>query len=124
MAGKTQRESKVATVPTPWEQFAAVSRDALLPAGKRTAKSVRKRGSPAGRSGAAVIGTQNLAQATAQALRLGRKQAEWIVAQRKEPRERRAKANNLHLSSCSRYAAAFHGRRDGDGAHACGTARG
>jgi hypothetical protein len=89
MASKSQRKSKAGAVPTPWEEFAAVSRDALLPPGKRVAKSVRKRG---GHGRAAARGTQSLAQATAQALRLGRKQAEWVVAQRQEPRERRAKA--------------------------------
>src|SRR5437870_9551180 len=36
----------------------------------------------------------------------------------------RASVNTLHLISWPRYAHAFHGRRTGDGTHACGSARG
>ena len=71
-----------------WQQFAAMSREALSPAGKRAAKSLRKKGKrPAAPKGAATI-----AQATSQAMRLGRKQAEFIVAKRKPKLTRRAEA--------------------------------
>ncbi len=84
----SKRKSVVRPAATPWEEFAAVSRAALTPAGKRVAKSRHRRGAP----GAAVKGTQSLVQATAQALRLGRAQADWIVTRRKEQAARRAQA--------------------------------
>lgn len=88
MVSKKQRKSKAGVAPTAWEQFAAVSRSALAPAGLRSAKSVRKRSRRGVRT---VKGTESPKQATEQALRLGRRQAEWIVARRKESRARRAK---------------------------------
>ncbi len=88
MATKKQRKAKAGIAPTAWEQFAAVSRGALAPAGPRSAKSMRKRS----RRGVRIVkGTESPKQATEQALRLGRRQAEWIVAKRKESRARRAK---------------------------------
>jgi len=92
MASNAKRKSKAGATSTPWEEFAAISRDALLPTGKRVARSARKRGGRNAHGGAAVTGTRSLAQATAQALRLGRTQAEWIVARREEAHERRARA--------------------------------
>ena len=65
-----------------------MSRDALRPAGKRAAKSLRKRG----KVGAAPEGTKNVQQATSQALRLGRIQAAWIVDQRKTKLAQRSRA--------------------------------
>ncbi len=88
MATKKQRKAKAGIAPTAWEQFAAVSRGALAPAGPRSAKSMRKRSRRGART---VKGTESPRQATEQALRLGRRQAEWIVAKRKESRARRAK---------------------------------
>ena len=93
MATKKRRATKKRKAtsgagPTAWEQFAAVSRGALSSAGRPKAKSARKRGGTRGR---AVAGTQSLTQATALALRLGRKQAEWVVAQHKTSQQRRAK---------------------------------
>src|SRR5690242_16634076 len=69
-----------------WQAFAQMSRDALRPAGKRAAKSLRKRGEPA-----APQGTKSIEQATSQALRLGRTQAAWIVEQRKDKLAQRAR---------------------------------
>ncbi len=84
MATKKRRKATTGAAPTAWEQFAAVSRGALSSAGGPTAKSARKRSR-------AVAGTQSPAQATALALRLGRKQAEWVVAQHRASQQRRAK---------------------------------
>jgi len=64
-----------------------MSREALKPAGKRAAKSLRKRGKHA-----APKGTTSIEQATSQALRLGRKQAAWVVDKRKTKLVERAKA--------------------------------
>lgn len=88
MASKKQRKAKAGIAPTAWEQFAAISRGALAPAGPRSAKLVRKRSRRGART---VKGTESPKQATEQALRLGKRQAEWIVAKRKESRARRAK---------------------------------
>ena len=88
MATKKRRKGATGAAPTAWEQFAAVSRGALSSAGAPTAKSARKRGRARSRI---VAGTQSPAQATALALRLGRKQAEWVVAQHKTSQQRRAK---------------------------------
>src|SRR5437660_471939 len=65
-----------------------MSREALRPAGKRAAKSLRKRD----KRPAAPKGTTSVEQATSQALRLGRKQAAWIVEQRKGKLAQRARA--------------------------------
>ncbi|MEO8507772.1 MAG: hypothetical protein ABI593_09095 [Betaproteobacteria bacterium] len=88
MASNSKRKPAAGPAATPWEEFAAVSRAALTPPGKRVAKSRRKRGTP----GAAVKGTQSLAQATTQALRLGRAQADWVVTRRQEQAAGRARA--------------------------------
>lgn len=88
MASNRKRKAQARPAATPWEEFAAVSRAVLAPPGTRAAKSRRKRGT----TGAAVKGTQSLTQATAQALRLGRVQADWVVAHRKEQGARRAQA--------------------------------
>jgi hypothetical protein len=88
MATKRQRKAKSGVAPTAWEQFAAISRSALSSAGRPSAKLARKRGGPRGRT---VAGTRSPTLATAQALRLGRKQAEWVVAQHMESQQRRAK---------------------------------
>ncbi|CAG1006867.1 hypothetical protein BURK1_03340 [Burkholderiales bacterium] len=91
MAG-TKRRTRAASAPSAWEQFASMSRNAVKAAGRRPAKSVRRRPAKGARKRAAVRGTQSLDQAIAQALKLGRAQAEWTVAQRAERRARRAKA--------------------------------
>ena len=88
MATRRRRKTKSDATPSAWEQFAAVSRSALAPAGRSTAKSASARKRARGR---VVAGTQSPAQATALALRLGRKQAEWVVAQHKASQQRRAK---------------------------------
>jgi lysophospholipase L1-like esterase len=88
MASKKQRKTKSGVAPTAWEQFAAVSRGALSSV-RPSAKSARKK--RGGSRGRVVTGTQSPTQATAQALRLGRKQAEWVVAQHREAQQRRAK---------------------------------
>jgi hypothetical protein len=89
MATSKSRKAKAAIEPTAWEQFAAVSRAAVVPAGRPAATSGRARlGKPRQRG---VAGTQSAAQATALALRLGRKQAEWVVARHGELQQRRAK---------------------------------
>ena len=89
MAAKKQRRTKATVEPTAWEEFAAVSRRAISSAVKPSAKLSKKR---RGRRAPKVAGTQNVAQATTQALRLGRKQAEWVVARHREAQQRRAKA--------------------------------
>ena len=86
MATKKRRKATSGAAPSAWEQFAAVSRAALSSAGAPKAKSARNR-----KRSRAVAGTQGPAQATALALRLGRKQAEWVVARHKASQERRAK---------------------------------
>lgn len=86
MVAKKQRKAKATLAPTAWEQFAAVSRRAVSSSGQ-SSKSGRKRGQRRRK----VAGTQNIAQATTQALRLGRTQAEWVVARHLEAQQRRAK---------------------------------
>jgi hypothetical protein len=88
MVSTRKRKAKSGVAPSAWAEFAAVSRRALASAGRPKAKSVRK---AKGRRSRAVGGTQNLAQATAQALRLGRTQAQWVVARHKASQQRRAK---------------------------------
>ncbi|MCC7328376.1 MAG: hypothetical protein IT521_16385 [Burkholderiales bacterium] len=88
MAGKSRRKPGTGNAVTAWARFAAVSR-AMQPTGKARAKSSPGRG---GASVAAPKGTQSLAQATAQAQRLGRAQAQWVVEQRRQARARRARA--------------------------------
>jgi len=89
MATKKGRKAKKRVEPTAWEQFAAVSRGAVSSRGRPSAKAVRaKRGTPRKRG---VAGTQSATQATAQALHLGRKQAEWVIARHNGLLQRRAK---------------------------------
>jgi hypothetical protein len=99
MARKKQRNAKTGVALSPSEQFAAVSRAALSPAGGRSAKSAGKGKRRGARS---VKGTQSVPQATAQALRLGRKQAEWVVARRTESGKRRAKVVAAKMTPRSR----------------------
>ena len=85
---RKQRKGKPGVSRSAWQEFAAVSRSALLPAGRPAAKSVRK---TSRRGSGSAKGTQSPAQATAQALRLGRKQAEWVVARHQAAQQRRAR---------------------------------
>jgi len=89
MATKKRRKAKAAIEPTAWEQFAAVSRGALSFGERLAAKAARVRARKPRKRG--VAGTQSATQATAQALRLGRRQAEWVVARHNELQQRRAK---------------------------------
>ena len=89
MATRKKRKAQAAIEPTAWEQFAAVSRAAVSSGGRPSAMAARaKLRKPRARG---VAGTQSAIQATAQALRLGRKQAEWVVARHGELQQRRAK---------------------------------
>ena len=91
MATRRKRKNPAVTEDVGWHAFAAMSREALTAqagTGKRTAKSRRSRGKRPG----APRGTTSVAQATAQALRLGRKQAEWVVEQRKPKLAQRGRA--------------------------------
>jgi len=88
VAKRRKATKQAATPQIGWEAFAAMSREALRPAGKRAAKSLRKRD----KRPAAPKGTTSVEQATSQALRLGRKQAAWIVEQRKGKLAQRARA--------------------------------
>jgi len=91
MALRSRRTPRRRAPQSGWEQFAAMSQAALQPpksAAGSAAKRVKKRGS--GREAPAAKGTRSPSQATAQALRLGRRQAEWVVEQRAPVRARRA----------------------------------
>ena len=89
MVTRKRRKSKSRVEPTAWEQFAAVSRGVVSARERPSAKAVRAK--PRTRRSHAVAGTQSATQATAQALRLGRKQAEWVVTRHNELQQRRAK---------------------------------
>lgn len=80
-------------IPTAWEAFAKVSRDAVSASAGGAAKSLRRRAAKR-KSGRppSIVGTTNLGKATAQALKLGRAQAEFVVAERAKARASRAKA--------------------------------
>jgi hypothetical protein len=82
--GSSKRKSSGTTA---WEQFAAMSRDALQSGYKPGRKSARKV------PGAKLPqGAGGIAQATSQAVALGREQAAWVIAQREKKLKRRAKA--------------------------------
>jgi hypothetical protein len=88
MAKSRRAKKRRSTEPTEWTQFASLSRDTLQTAkrtGKRTGGRVRARAA-APRDEASVV------QATSQAQKLGRKQAAWVIEQRKKKLARRAKA--------------------------------
>ena len=89
MAKARRTEKHASTETAPWERFAAMSRAALQPGRKRAAKSKGKR---ARARAATPQGATSIEQATLQALALGRKQAEWVIAQRKKKLARRSKA--------------------------------
>ena len=89
MAKSRSMKKRVSTEPALWEQFAAMSRNALQPGGKRTRESKRER--TAARA-AAPQGAKSIDRATSQALVLGREQSEWVIDQRKRQLARRAKA--------------------------------
>ena len=89
MATTKKRKAKAAIEPTAWEQFAALSRAAVSSVEQPSAMAARAK--PRKPRTRRVAGTQNATQATAQALRLGRKQAEWVVARHGELQQRRAK---------------------------------
>ena len=92
MAAKPRRKPRPRphAAPSAWEQFAAMSRSAIGPAPRRAAKRVKRHGAPRV-AAAAAKGTRSASQATAQALKLGRRQAEWVVLQRAPLRAARAK---------------------------------
>jgi len=89
MATRKRRKAKSGAEPTAWEQFAAVSRGALSSHGRPAPKAKRANLRKPRKRG--VSGTQSATEATAQALNLGRKQAEWVVARHNELQRRRAK---------------------------------
>ena len=89
MATSKQRKAKSGVEPTAWEQFAAVSRKAVSARGRPAAKAMRAKVQKSRKR--KVSGTQSASEATAQALNLGRKQAEWVVARHNELQQRRAK---------------------------------
>jgi lysophospholipase L1-like esterase len=102
---KTRRPKKHAsTQPTQWERFAAISRAALPPDRSRAPGSKRKRAAAVSPQGAT-----SLAQATSRALSLGHKQAEWVIAQRKEKLARRSKAVRAFSRSLAGRAAGSRG---------------
>src|SRR6516165_4243381 len=89
MATKKRRKARSGVEPTAWEQFAAVSRGVVSSREAPSTKAARAK--PRTRRRHGVAGTQNATQATAQALRLGQKQAEWVVARHNALQQRRAK---------------------------------
>ena len=87
---KTRRPKTHASAETaPWERFAAMSRAALQPDRGRAPGAERRR---AGARAVAPQGAASIAQATSQALTLGRRQAEWVIAQRRRQLARRSRA--------------------------------
>lgn len=81
-----------AAAPTPWQAFAAMSRDVVSTTGGRASKSFRTRAVEGARKRPPVAGTRSPDKATAQARKLGQAQAQWVIARRTEAGARRAKA--------------------------------
>ena len=87
---KSRRTKQLASAqPSTWEAFAAMSRNALPAPARRAAKPKGKR---AGVRAAPPQGTTRAAQAASQAIELGRRQAEWVIEQRRKQLARRTKA--------------------------------
>lgn len=94
MAVKTGEKRRRAGIgaKTPWQRFAEMSRDVVRASAGRPAKSFRRKTAKGARRLAPVAGTRSADKATAQAVKLGRAQAEFVVGQRTLARARRAKA--------------------------------
>ncbi len=85
MAKPRRTKQRASAQPSTWEAFAAMSRNALPAPARRAAKRAGVRAAPP-------QGTTSAAQAASQAIALGRRQAEWVIEQRKKRLARRTKA--------------------------------
>jgi lysophospholipase L1-like esterase len=90
--------------PSAWKEFATVSRAVLRSARGGPARSPRG-------GGVRARGTTSIAQATAQALKLGRAQAEFVLGQRRTKQEQRTRAVEAARRRAAKRARAAPQRR-------------